>query len=197
MKIILINSHLYSGSSILSQALTRHPLIQECKASGMKSGSYLTDYDLTNIFFKKKGRVLYLDEILFNQNLSTRLNYKNIFIINFVRRPKETLESLIGIAKMQPNFALRYYQYRLNRMYQISKKANKCLFLKFESLKDNGLNDALNFIGLEGDIRLSKKAAESFDRQFNKDLVPRDLLSIAERRYENYHWLLSKNQLAD
>jgi len=191
-KIILINSHMYSGSEALYFSLNSHPLIQGCKRAGKLSG-YTSNLDLFNTASKKHKSKLkksfYLDEVSFNHLLSTKIDYTKLIVINFLRRPKETLESIVHFKKVNPVFALRHYQYRMNRMYQVLKKSNKCTFVTFESLDDESMEAIQNFIGLDRKVKLSKEMLSSFKSGFKKDTIPKEVIRTAEERYEQYHFL--------
>lgn len=193
-KIILINTHLYSGSEVLYSSMSDHPLIQSCrKLGGLRL--YQSNLDLVRLsevrHKSNKKKSFYLDEVAYNQSLSTKLDYSKCFVINFLRRPKETLESLVFFNKLNPLFALRYYQYRLNRIYQISKIAKNSIFLKFESLDEKILSDLSSKLGLDR-ILLKKEMFELFNRDFRKEMLTREILAEAEGSYEKYHYLLTK-----
>lgn len=155
---------------------------------------YQSNLDLVRLSEVKhksnKKKSFYLDEIVYNHALSTRIDYSKVILINFIRRPKETLEHLVFFNKIKPLFALRYYQYRLNRIYQISKLTKNSIFLKFENLDDRALSQLSSIIGLN--ITLKEELIESLKRDFKKDIVPKDILESCEDCYERYHYLITE-----
>jgi hypothetical protein len=192
-KIILINTHLCSGSEALYWSLSKNPFIQGCRNINIEK-KYYTNLDLLTISSNKhkldSKKSLYLDEVLFNHVLSTKIDYTKCIVINFIRSPKDTLESMLHFKRINPIFALRYYQYRLNRIYQISKVAKKCVFLKFESIEKEEINYLNNLTDL--DLNIKKEYFEGFKKGFKKDTIPKELLEEGDKCYERYHYLLTK-----
>lgn len=192
-KIILINTHLCSGSEALCWALLNNQFIQGCKKTSSEK-RYYNNLDLLAVSSIKhkleSKKSLYLDEVVWSHMLSTKLDYTKCIIINLIRKPKETLESILQFKEIKPIFALRYYQYRLNRIYQISKIAKKCIFLNFESIEKEQINLLEEFTGLK--LNVKKEYFENFKKGFKQDTVPKKLLEEADECYEKYHYLLTK-----
>jgi len=183
-----------SGSSGLYWSLTNNLHIQGCKHLGERLYTSNSDlYNTSRIKHKSKSKKsFYVDEVLFNHLLSTKIDYTKLILINFIRRPKETLESIIHFKRIDAVFALRYYQYRLNRIYQISKIAQKSIFLKFESLAEDTTKELEEFLEIK--IQMSQKQLDYFKTGFKAETVPKEYLSEAESCYEKYHYLLTKKR---
>jgi hypothetical protein len=192
-KILLINTHMFSGGDGLYWSLASNPHIQGCKHLGERS--YISNMDLyvtSKIKHKSSSKKsFYAETVEFSHLLSTKIDYSKFIVINFVREPKETLESIFHFKKLQPIFALRHYQYRLNRIYQISKVAKKSVFLNFNSSKEFMIKSIEKLTGLVIDMK--ENQFDVFKKGFKRDTIPKEYLEEGERCYERYHYLLKES----
>lgn len=197
-KLIIINSHLYSGSEILYNFLASHPLIQGIKQAN-NLNYYYSNFDILKVCSQnhksKSKKSFFIDEISHNYLLSTKLNYEKLFIIAFVRRPKETIESIVRFRGIKPLFALRYYQYRLNRIYQISKIAKNFIFINSDSFNESSSNKIKEFINFKEEFLIKKEIFNLLNNNLQDNYLSKEHIAVAEEIYEKYHYLLtSKSQ---
>jgi hypothetical protein len=196
-KIIIINSHEGSGSQALYYSMINHPSIHGCKEVNKENG-YITDLDTLRVLSKKhksKNKIqFFLDEINHNHLLSPNLNFKKLFIISFIRNPLESIEVICSSRNIEPKFALRHYEFRLNRIYQISKKAKESFFLTFNDLSnEEKIYNLEKKLDLRSKINFKKEILSYFKKTYMKNAIPKEIIKESEECYERYHYLLTRN----
>lgn len=159
-RVLLLLSHMRSGSSLLTHILSSNPTIV---GYGETHLSYDSERDFKKLFLKvyRQNRSFnmshryILDKILHDQKLNqTCLHSKNIYAIFLLREPYRTLESLL---KLKPHWdeenALNYYVGRLSTLEEYAKIINskeRSLFLTYEQLleqTDSVFKALKNFLG--------------------------------------------------
>lgn len=190
-KVVLICSHLHSGSRELYKSLDNHSQIQ-----GYKYPVYSSALDfirLTDQRHKLNNRSsVYMDELLFNYNLSTDVAYKECKFIYVIREPISVLNKLVLINKMKPIFGLRYYSYRLRRLFEMSKRTPGAILLTWEDLMNNRGTDLLEkYIGVKESIKFK------IDNDFNisDNIISLKLSKEAEDCYQKYLYYLKNRNL--
>jgi hypothetical protein len=68
--------------------------------------------------------------------------------------------------------------------------------INFESLDEKYMEKIQGILELETKLPLAKGVISSFKQGFKKETIPKEIMRIAESRYEQYHFLLS-NHSAD
>lgn len=190
-KIVLICSHLHSGSTELYNSLNNHPRIQ-----GYHFSAYSSPLDLlklTNQYHKLNNRSsIYMDELLFNYNLSTSVAYKECKFIYVIREPEAVLNKLIN-DKIKIFYAIRYYSYRLRRIFEMSRRTPGAILLTWEDLIHNrGMNLIEDYLSLKEPINL-KIDNKIIDNKIIDNKIGLTLLSEVEETYQKYLYYL-KNQ---
>jgi hypothetical protein len=144
---ILMLSHMRSGSSLLTHILNANP---EVAGFGENHAQYGSKEDLKSLIFRTAWKLrqfklsekyvldkLLHDELVVHQDL---LRSKNIRFIFLVRRPQETLASIVKLFSNQKwtiEKATEYYIERLSMLVDYAKTVNdpqRCLFISHEQL---------------------------------------------------------------
>lgn len=190
-KVVLICSHLHSGSRYLYESLNNHSQIQ-----GYNYPVYSSALDLirlTDQRHKLNNRSsVYMDELLFNYNLSTDVAYKECKFIYVIREPISVLNKLALINKMKPIFGLRYYSYRLRRLFEMSKRTPGSILLTWDDLISNrGIDLIEKYIGVKESIKFK------IDNDFNisDNLINLNLIKEAEDCYQKYLYYFKNRNL--
>jgi hypothetical protein len=194
-KIAIINSHVYSGSSQLYEAMCNHSFIQGYKRY-RKENEYLNDMDLVNLgklVHKKRNKsAIYLDEILKNQLLSTKLDFSKYLFIHIIRRPKETVNLMVR-DKIDYNFAARHYAFRVRRICEVARKTPNCVLLTFDDLKsEKGLELVSDLLGIKEPINFKKETLSPIENHNN--LISLDLEKTLDDCYERYFYFIKQQK---
>jgi len=197
-KITLINSHCYSGSSVLYDAMCECSNIQGYKSKDLDN-NYFSNISLLNLTkkdHKKRNRsALYLDEILYNYSLSTKLDFSNCFFIIVIKRPEGVLRRMILNNKLKPTFAVRHYTYRLRRLCEMTKCCSNYVLLTFEDLKNNiGTEYISNYLKLKETITLEKESLDFLDKELDVKSLKYEHIKEAESSYERYFYFLKQQK---
>ncbi len=190
-KVVLICSHLHSGSRELYNSMNNHSQIQ-----GYNHSVYSSPLDflkLTDQYHKLNNRsAVYMDELLFNYSLSTKVAYNECNFIYVIREPISVLNKLVLINKMKPIFGLRYYTYRLRRLYEMSKRTPGAILLTWEDLIANrGIDLLEKYIGLKESIKF--KIDNNFD--ISDNLINLNLRKESEDCYQKYLYYFKNSDL--
>ena len=195
-KILFVCSHLHSGSSVLFDSLNCHPRIQGYKLAQI--GSYSSPFNLLALNEQRhkldNRSAIYMDELLFNHNLSTKAAYKECKFIYILREPKEVLNLLVYKNNMKPSFAVRYYTYRIRRLCEMSKRTPGAVLLTWNDLLENkGLSLIEDYLNLKQPISFNCFDFNKLEKKFSNDLVDFKTRSRTEDSYQKYLFFL-KNQ---
>jgi hypothetical protein len=193
-KILFICSHLNSGSSVLFNALDCHPRIQGYNLSTHISYAEPLDLlKLTEQNHKLDNRSsIYMDELLHNHHLSTKVAYNECKFIYVLREPADVLNLLINNHKMKPSFALRYYTYRLRRLCEMAKRTPGAVLLTWDNLIENrGIDLIEKYLNLKQPIFFNPDLL-SFLKTTNNSMEYK-FISKVEDAYQHYLYYL-KNQ---
>lgn len=195
-KILFVCSHLNSGSSALCDALNHHSRIQGYKLAARSPyagpSNLLT---LTEQHHKLSNRsAIYMDEILYNHHLSTKVAYKECSFVYVVREPTVVLNLLVGNEKMKPSFAVRYYTYRLRRLCEMAKRTPGAILLTWDDLVENrGISLIQDYLSLKQPISFDPLSLSPFKRSYSNDLLGLQVRSEVDDTYQRYLYYL-KNQ---
>lgn len=192
-KIVFICSHQYSGSEILYQSLNRHPRIQGYK--GQVLGNYSSGLQLLTLTkqnHKCQNRsAIYMDEILFNFQISSKDAYKYCKFIYVLRKPEIPINFLIYKDRKKPSFAVLYYKFRVRRLCEMAKRTPGAIFLTYEQLcAGEGMDLIKEYLDLPTDIEFNPKEMEAVNRGFGTDLLGLNHRLEVERTYERYLYFL-------
>lgn len=193
-KLIFVCSHLHSGSRELCEILDDHPKIQICK--NFEKQNYANPLDLfqaTSAPHKLQNKsAIYLDHLLYNYQLSMKSAYSYCRFIYVVRSPEPVINLLMNRNNMNLSQAIRYYTYRLRRLYEMSKNTPNAVVLTWEDLKYNNFGSLIqNYLSLVQPIKASDEKTSKF---YVADTISNQFdLSAVEDKYQKYLYFL-KNQ---
>lgn len=188
-KVVLICSHLHSGSEALYRSLDAHPRIQGFKeplpnvySSGLQIQA------LTQMPHKCMNRsAIHMDEILYNYQVSTEDVYKYCKFVYVIRSPEATLCRLMESGKKWSH-AFLYYKYRMRRLCEMAKRTPGAVLLTFEELCGIG---ALELVGDYLDLPSSPDMCDvTLSRGTGTDQLAPVRRFEAERIYERYLYFL-------
>jgi hypothetical protein len=197
-KVLFLASHLYSGSSALYHALNANPRIQGFMNNKYNDyGSFLSIYTMTLQEHKCTTRAaIYMDELLFNPQLSVKTAYEFCKFIYVVRPPEQTLNlmisnNLIANSKSKPSYAVRYYTYRLRRICEMAKRTPGAVLLTFEDLKlGRGMDLLTDYLQLRQPVEFYPHYLQTLERNFSTELLDTNLRSEVNDTYERYLYFL-------
>lgn len=105
------------------------------KSTGSAYASVLDLNKLTNFSHKcKNSAAIYGDHLLYNINFQCKDIYKYCQFIYVIRSGKETLSEIVPTKGFEAN--LRYYQFRLRRIYEMAKHTANSAFLSWPDIKN-------------------------------------------------------------
>lgn len=197
-RILFVCSHFYSGSTALCAALDNNPRIQNYSFGQLNT--YSTPFNLislTDQHHKLQNKAaIYMDELLENYQLQTKHAYKTCKFIYVVREPENVLSYLINSQKIKPEFASKYYLFRLRRLCEMAKRTGGVL-LTWDDLKaSRGLNMIESYLNLREPVNFTESYLNSYSKKFNTDLIGKARLSAAEDAYQRYlFWLKNYTSL--
>lgn len=175
-RVILVVSHLGSGSASLCYCLAQTKIVQ-----WMQDGIIYDDPTATESLLSVKHKFsdvigLYVNEVLYNYQISHKAIYRTCEMVYLIRDPKSSVKIL---KPKDAEYALNYYIFRLRRIYEMAKETKGAVFLTWDDL-----------IAKKGLQLLSKKfdlpdlKFQEFTKEKKLFELPRALLHEAERAYE-------------
>lgn len=193
-KILFVCSHLYSGSEGLSLQLNNNTKIQNYNI--LYKNIYSSPLNLKTLIDNShklnNKSAIYMDELMFNYQLSFNEAFKYCKFIYIIREPKAVINYLMVNHKMKYNFASRYYTYRLRRIYELTKKTENGIFLTWDDLfKQESYNLIKDFLNLNN-FDLDESYLNSYKRNFDLNYSESFYKEIISS-YESYLFKI-KNQ---
>lgn len=197
-KILFVCSHLYSGSGALCEALNHHPRIQGYSLAARSP--YVSPQNLislTELHHKMNNRsAIYMDELLYNHHFTVSAAYKECNFVYVVREPSPVLGYMVANEKKKPEFAARYYLFRLRRMCEMAKRSGGVLLTWEDMQTGRGIPLIEDYLNLRQPIPYDPLLLGPYRRTFNMDSVKPTLLAETESTYEKYlYWLKSQTHL--
>lgn len=195
-KAVFICSHLYSGSSELYAAMEQNARIQGYKSKN--DNIYESNANLVSLFSKNhkmnNSSSIYMDEILFNHQICSKSLYRSAKFIYLIRNPEQCVSQIVAYGKYKPEFAARYYTFRLRRLCEMASKTPGAVFLTFDQLSNGFGTDLINnYLELKFPIEFSPNSVQIYNKKVNTDLLGSVLRSQIYDSYERYLYFL-KNQ---
>jgi hypothetical protein len=176
-RILLIASHLGSGSSNLCYSLAQSKVIQ-----WVQDGLIFDDLSSTESILASNHKYsnivgLYVNEVFYNYQISHKIIYKACDFVYLIREPK----SAIKVEKPKDaTYALDYYIFRLRRLYEMAKETKNAMFLTWEDLvSGKGTQLISNKLNLPDEIKFNELKPT---KQFLS--LPKPMLKKAEEAYE-------------
>lgn len=176
-RIVLIVSHLGSGSASLCYCLAQSKIMQ-----WMQDGIIYDDPSATESLLGVKHKYsdktgFYLNEVLYNYQISHKVVYHLCETVYLIRDPKSSIKFL---KPKDAEYALNYYIFRLRRIYEMIKNTKGAIFLTWDDLVNKkGLQLLTKKFNLSNDLQFTEFASEK--KLFS---LPKSLLAQAERAYE-------------
>jgi hypothetical protein len=176
-RIILVVSHLGAGSASLCYCLAQNKVIQWMQDGIIYDDPVQSVESILSSKHKYSELVgLYINEVLYNYQISHKKIYQACEFVYLIRNPKTAIKIL------KPNdsiFALNYYIFRLRRIYEMTRETKGAVFLTWEDL-----------VSQKGMKYLTKKfnLPDTTFEEFKPDKklfdLPKPMLAEAERAYE-------------
>lgn len=197
-KIVLVCSHLYSGSQVLLESMNQNPRIQHYNlASSFNYTSPLSFHTLIKQDHKMKNKsAIYMDHLLYNYELSTSAAFSYCKFLFVIRPPETVLNFLISEKKYKPQFAARHYAFRLRRICQLAKRCSGGVLLTWQDLLENRGIDLINdLLELKTPIKFNPEQLNAYKPRFSNNLSG-IYLKESETAYEKYLYFLKNQNLA-
>jgi len=193
-KIVLICSHEYSGSTALYEAMNGHTRIQGYKVKN-KYESPLNFYFLCKNPHKLTNKsAIFMDELFYNFQISTKAAYDYCRFIYVVRQPESVLGFMIANQTRKPSFAIRRYKYRLRRLYEMSKRTSGGILLTYDNLLEGRGTDLIDsYLGLKQPIVFNPSLLMPYKLQYNTDQIAPTVMDELRESYERYLYLMRQN----
>ena len=173
-----------------------HPQIQGFRKNGFNIyENKLNFLRYTEQKHKLNNRsAIYMDELVYNQQLQTKDAYEICKFIYVIRPPVNTLSLLIAKDNVKPSFAYRYYSFRMRRICEMAKRTPGAVLLTHDNImKRQGIDLITQYLGLREPFNFEPELFFPYERSFSTDLLGINLRSQAENTYEQYLYFL-KNQ---
>jgi len=195
-KIVFICSHLCSGSSALYDAMNENPRIHGFKQNSLNA--YESPFSLVTLTNKthkmNNASAIYMDELLKNYQFTSKESYSYCNFIYIVRSPEFTITQIINQYKSDPEYAARYYTFRLRRLCEMAQKTNNSILLTYDQLVEgNGIELINDVLGLKTPIQFNPNSLEKYKKNFNTELLGSNLRLKIHDSFERYLYFL-KNQ---
>lgn len=177
-RILLIVSHLGSGSGSLCYCLSQHRMIEWVQDGLIYDDPVQSVESVLAAKHKYSPSVgLYVNEVVYNYQISHKAIYDVCEPIYLVRNPKAAIKIL---KPKDDNFALSYYIFRLRRIYEMAKATENAIFLTWEDLiNQRGMKLIANKLQI---LDLPQFQEIKTDKQYLE--LPKPLLRKAEDAYE-------------
>ena len=148
-KVVLLMSHLGSGSDALYAAMDAHPSIQGYAGDS----TYDTPLRLITLTEKKhklnNASRIYMDHILYNHQYCLKPD-PMVRMVFLVREPEASIDYMINMKLLRRQEAKRYYLYRIRRLCELAKRNTGSVFLKYSDIRDGkGMDIISGHLGLK------------------------------------------------
>lgn len=181
-KILLIISHLESGSDALVQSLDSGVRLQRL-GYNLYSNLDCLSFKRPNTEYRKRPTV-YFDQILYNHEFSCKELFKYLNFVYVVGDPKKSLDSIVYNKIYNERTACNYYCFRIRRIYEMIKKSNSGVVFFDDELQDGETYFKIHqMLGIKDKIKIKDKA------QDKKEIyIDRNIMGEAESFYEKYRY---------
>lgn len=131
---------------------------------------------------------IYLTDLLYNWQFCHRGLYDICRFIYLVREPEGSLNHLIRNRHYLPEFAVRYYCYRLRRICEMAKRTPNALFLTYTDLATgDGLPLVEKYLSLKQPLI---HTPELYEMRVWPNLVGMEGMQQAQRSFERHMYFL-------
>lgn len=197
-KVVFLCSHLFSGSSQLYAAMQRNTRIQGYK--GKNLNYYESSMNIVNLMACKhkanNNSAIFMDEINFNHQISTKSVYSSCKFVYVVRSPEQCVPQIISNFKYSALNAVRYYTFRLRRICEMARNTPGAVLLTFDDLiNDRGVDLINDYLELVKPIDFNPNSLASYKNSASADLLGSAIRSQVCERYERYLYFLRNQSL--
>jgi hypothetical protein len=133
--LLFVVSHMASGVDHLVSILNQNPRIDIKNLKLTYNHPTVLDHLFSRGHKLDNAAAIYGDQILYNKDLSCKAFYAFSKFIYVVRSPKSSLNEIIGKENFTPKSALRHYQFRLRRIYEMYRHTPKSIYLTWDDLQ--------------------------------------------------------------
>ncbi len=211
-KIVFVCSHVYSGSSQLCDAMDANPRMQVYgrQHEQLKVGQdgkpfleyslpsrsvYSTPSDLLNLTDNRhkmsSSAAIYVDELLQNYQFSIKEAYSICKFVYVVREPSPVLNYMQAKFRTRPEYASRYYLYRMRRICEMAKRTPGAVLLTFDDLRSGrGIDLLREYLCLKQDIEWDPSMLTPVRMRLNQASIEPEALAQVEEGWERYLYFL-------
>ena len=177
-RFVFVISHLGADYSNLTDVLNNHPQIQIYDTNSVYNSPISLEPILSLEHKLSNSSAIYGDCILKNINLQSKDLYSICKFIYLIDSPKLSLNKIMTSENIDHIHAMRYYTYRLRRIYEIAKTASGVL------VNTEKFGDSLSEISQYLD--LFEECKGEFNSNLVENIVPFETIQYCEERYEYY-----------
>lgn len=187
-KVCFIVSHLNSGSPHLFDQLCDNPRVMGYRLPIIYNHPTMLDQLTTKPHKLLNSAAVYVTEVLYNWQLCHRGFYDMCRFIYMIREPEGTLNQLVRGHGYQPDFAVRYYCYRLRRICEMAKRTPGAVLLTYTDMATGeGLHLVDKYLSLKQPLA---HEPDWYEMRTWPNLVGLDGMQQAQRSYERHlHYL--------
>ena len=188
-RVLFVVSHLCSGSSALFHTLDTHPRIQMANLLA----TYTHPFDLgvlTSTPHKNGTTAAYWgDHLLFNYQLGYRGFYETCKFVYVIRQPKATLNEIMSKSdNYSPLTALRYYSFRLRRMYEMAACTPDAVLARRQHIVSGAVLPLIeDYLDLDLPLR---REPDLLMEEAASGLVPDEIIEEGQDCFEKYYYLI-------
>jgi hypothetical protein len=150
-KQVFIASHLGAGADMLVDMISANRRIGKINRDNTQvyTDPIALDYAQRKTLEINSDARMFVDRLVYNYEFAHKSFYDNCYFVFLVREPEESLKTLLEMG-YNAKTASRYYNYRLRRLCEMSRKAkNKILVTWDELISKNAFTLIKNFVGMK------------------------------------------------
>lgn len=180
-QVAFVVSHLGSDSGLFCESLDKNPRVQWFKSNVIYDHISTVEKLVDKPHKLKNAAAIWLDELLYNFNFSSKYLYSCCKFIYVIRPPKPTL-SCIGEG------FVNYYTYRLRRICEMARCTPGAVLLTWDDLVAGRLDLVENYLNLKEKIDPIQGIVPTKSVQWS-------ILDNAQQSYEKYLYYLKNLNL--
>lgn len=197
-KAVFLCSHLCSGSNKLYEFMIKHSRIDGFRKDF--PNTYDSNGSILRLFTNKhkanNNSSIYLDEIFYNFQISSKSLYNTSKFIYLIRSPEQSISQIIAYNKYTPENACRYYTFRLRRICEMASQTKDAVFLTFDELYEGKGVELINdYLELSKSIEFNPDSLNVYRKNLNAVLLESTLRSQICDSYERYLYFLRNQSL--
>jgi hypothetical protein len=185
-KVLLIVSHIGSGSDGFCKMLDQNPRVQWFHTGNIYSNPNVAFDLVSNQHKLLNSAAIWMDDILYDTDFCCPALHKECKFIYLIRESSQSLAGLFKIGQ-RPASAIRYYTYRLRRICQMARQTGG-IFLTWEDIASRaGFPLVEEYLNLKEEVAFYPEWLPANLEKVKVDYTfSAEDLASAERSYEHH-----------